>query len=311
MDNNINYSIVVPVYNAENSLEELISQINEFFENKYSYEIIFVDDYSEDNSWNVLQKIKSKNKNVTIIKMAKNFGQHGATLCGIKYAKGEFVITIDDDIEIEPKEICKLIEKQDETKALLVYGIFKKKNSSLLRNTLSGLYKLVAKIEGKEKGKGSSFRLIHRDLYTQLVNNHRHFVFLDELCLWYTSEISFTPVQFNSNHFDKKRYKTSGLINITSNLILFSTSFPLKIVTYIGLIMTVLNFGFGSYFIIKKVFFRIDTPGFSAIIVSVLFSSGLIILSIGIIAQYIRHMLRKLNNVPSYNELEIDSYAKD
>ncbi len=305
------YSVIIPVFNAENSLNVLVSLINSYFNDKYPFEIIFVDDYSNDDSWNVLKKIKTEFNNITIIKLAKNFGQHGATLCGMKYAKGNFVITIDDDVEVEPKEIDKLITKQKETGDLLVYGVFKKKNNSITRSILSGLYKLVSKVEGKDKAKGSSFRLIHSKLYTQLVKNHRHFVFLDELCLWYTNEISFTPVNFNKNHFNKKRYKTKGLINITSNLILFSSSFPLKMVTYIGLLMTLINFGFGSYFIVKKLFFRIDTPGFSAIIVSVLFSSGLIILSIGIIAQYIRHMLRKLNNVPSYNELEIETHVKD
>jgi undecaprenyl-phosphate 4-deoxy-4-formamido-L-arabinose transferase len=311
MKTQIDYSIVVPVYNAENSIHELINQINLYFQGNYSYEIILVDDYSIDNSWKILKQLKKDSQNITIIKMAKNFGQHGATLCGMKYAKGTFVITIDDDLEIEPKEISKLIEKQKQSEAQLVYGVFKKKNNSLLRSFLSSIYKLVSKLEGKNKGKGSSFRLLHKNLYSQLVNNHRHFVFIDELCLWYTNEIGFTPVVFNNNHSDKKRYKTSILIRITSNLILFSSSFPLKLVTYIGLLMTLINFGFGSYFIVKKLFFRIDTPGFSAIIVSVLFSSGLIILSIGIIAQYIRHMLRKLNNVPSYNELEIDSYVND
>jgi undecaprenyl-phosphate 4-deoxy-4-formamido-L-arabinose transferase len=303
--NTIDYSIIVPVYNAENSLVELNNQIIQFFEGKYTFEIIYVDDYSQDQSWEVLKDLKNKNNGITIVKLAKNFGQHGATLCGCKYAQGNFAITIDDDLEIQPNEISKLIEKQQSTKADIVYGLYKKENSGLLRSGLTTIYKWLSKVEGKNKGKGSSFRLIKKDVYTKLVENHRHFVFIDELILWYTHNIAFTDINFNKAFFHKKRYKTFGLIRLTSNLILFSSDFPLKLVTYLGLLLASTNFIFGMYFILKKVFFRIDYPGFAAIIVSVLFSTGIIIFSIGIIAQYIRHMLKNSNNAPSYNESEI------
>lgn len=301
----IKYSIIIPVYNAEKSLKELAKQLFDFFETKQSYELIFVDDFSKDNSWEELKSIQKNYSNITIVKMAKNFGQHGTTLCGLKYASGEYAITIDDDLEIKPTEIQKLINKQKELNADLVYGLYAKKNNSLLRNMLTILYKIMAKIEGKNKGKGSSFRMIRKDLYTKLVSNHKQFVFIDELCLWYTENVAFVGVDFNSNHYDKQRYKTRGLIRITSNLILFSSSFPLKLVTYLGLILATSNFVIGIYFLLKKIFFKIDYPGFTAIIVSVLFSTGLIIFSLGIIAQYIRHLLRNINNAPSYNESEV------
>src|SRR6476620_2454854 len=99
---NVDYSIIIPVYGAENALEKVQESIVSFFENKYSYEIIYVDDASTDNSWEVLKKIKQSAHNTTIIRLSKNFGQHGATVCGFKYAKGSFIITIDDDLEVHP-----------------------------------------------------------------------------------------------------------------------------------------------------------------------------------------------------------------
>lgn len=305
----IEYSIVVPVYNAENSIQELAHQIEQFFGTKHTYEIIFIDDYSKDDSWQKILAVKAINPNISAIRLSKNFGQHGATLCGFKYAKGTFAITLDDDLEVQPQEIEKLITCQKHSKADVVYGIYKKGNNSFIRKVLTSCYKTVAKIEGKNKGKGSSFRLIKKDIYQKLAANHSHFVFIDELILWYTSNVSFENTVFNPNFISKKRYKTGGLIKITSNLILFSSSFPLKIVTYLGVFLASGNFLIGLYFIIKKLFFKLDSPGFAAIIVSVLFSTGIIIFSIGIIAQYIRHVLMSVNNVPSFNESEIHQHV--
>ena len=104
------YSVVVPVYGSENSVEKLNDSIKSFFEGKSSYEIIYVDDASKDRSWDVLKKIKSHNTNVTIIRLSKNFGQHAATICGFKHARGNYIITIDDDLEVHPEEIKKLME---------------------------------------------------------------------------------------------------------------------------------------------------------------------------------------------------------
>jgi glycosyltransferase involved in cell wall biosynthesis len=108
----IQYSIIIPVYGAENSLIVLDNSIRDFFEGKYTYEIIYIDDYSKDNSWSVLKTIQEKFANTTVIRFSKNFGQHAASICGFKHSKGEFIITIDDDIEVHPNQIAKLIHSQ-------------------------------------------------------------------------------------------------------------------------------------------------------------------------------------------------------
>jgi glycosyltransferase involved in cell wall biosynthesis len=126
--NSIKYSILIPVFGAENSLVLLNNSIKEFFETKYTYEIIYINDCSLDNSWEVLKKIKSENNQVTIINFNRNFGQHAATICGFKHAKGDFIITLDDDLEAHPKELEKLILSQEQTNADLVYGVYKKLN---------------------------------------------------------------------------------------------------------------------------------------------------------------------------------------
>lgn len=301
----IMYSVVVPVYEADNSVEKLHEALVQFFDGKHSYEIIYVDDYSSDNSWKELNKLKEANKNVTIIRFSKNFGQHAATICGFKHAKGDFVITIDDDLEVHPSQINKLITKQQETNCDLTYGLYEKLNTQTTKSTLSKLYKGLSKIEGKDKGKGSSFRLIKGSLARKIAANHRQFIFIDELCLWYTSKLCFVDVESNKQFIAKKRYKISGLFRITSTVIMFSSNFPLKFVTYIGLLLSISNFFIGGIYILRKIFFKVHVEGYTSLIVSILFSSGLIILCLGVLAQYMSKVLKGVNNSPSYNEDEI------
>ena len=297
--------MVVPVYGAENSLELLNKALHGFFANRYTYEIIYVNDCSTDNSWNVLKHIQASHEHVTIINFSKNFGQHAATMCGFKYAKGEFVITIDDDLEAHPNEIEKMIVAQRKTEADLLYGVYPKLNQSFLRKILTSIYKFSSKVEGKKKGKGSSFRLLKHTLAKKLSDNHQHFVFIDELCLWYTSKVDFINVEPNKHFIDKKRYTLSSLFSLTANLVMFSSTFPLKLVTRIGIGLSVINFIIGSHYLLKKLFLNTPVSGYTSLIVSILFSTGLIIFCIGIIAQYLAQVLKAMNNAPCYNESEV------
>jgi glycosyltransferase involved in cell wall biosynthesis len=301
----IDYSIVIPVYGSENSLESLHKSIADFFEGRYTYEVIYVDDRSTDGSWEVLKKIKAESKNTTIIRLSRNFGQHGATVCGFKYAKGNSVITIDDDLEVHPREIQKLIDNQKASDADLVYGLYKKQNQPFFRGIFTSIYKLLSKLEGPQKGKGSSFRLLKKALAQKLVNNHRQFVFIDELCLWYTQKLSFVDVQANPDFFSKERYRLGGLFKLTSTIVMFSSTLPLKLVTYVGMTLAGINFCIGTIYIFKKFYFKIEVEGYTSLIVSILFSTGMIIFCLGIIAQYVSQSLKSLNNVPSYSEDEI------
>lgn len=306
MSNIISYSIVVPVYGAENSLDKLNETLISFFQNNYSFELIYVNDCSPDNSWEVLKQLKFKNTfPITIINLSKNYGQHAATICGFKYCKGEFIITIDDDLEVHPNEIEKLIQSQQSNQADLVYGVYKKLNQSVLRSILTKTYKLLAKTEGQKKGEGSSFRLLTQSLAQKIATNHKHFVFIDELCLWYTAHINFLQVEANTEFINKQRYSVAGLFSLSANVILFSSTFPLKMVKRLGLSLAVVNFLIGCFYLAKKIFLHKQEAGYTSVIVSILFSTGLIIFCIAVIAQYLSHMLKAMNNMPSYSEKEV------
>jgi glycosyltransferase involved in cell wall biosynthesis len=126
------YSLVVPVYNNSKGISDLYEAISTFFKTE-SLEFIFVDDFSQDTSWEELKKIRAKDNRCKIIRLSKNFGQHAATLCGFAESKGEFVLTLDDDLEVLPIEFQKLIDKQKVTNAKVVYGEYQQKEAAFKR----------------------------------------------------------------------------------------------------------------------------------------------------------------------------------
>ena len=209
----IEYSVVVPVYNSKDSLEELFDRTDKVFsELNKEYEIIFVEDGGWDESWEVIKKIKNKNpEKVKGIKLSRNFGQHNAVLCGFANVQGKYIITIDDDLQLQPEDIKKLIACYNEQQPDLVYGYFSKKNHSAIRNFGSNVIKKSSKVIYKTPGEGSSFRLIKREIVDCLLQHSQEFVYIDDLLLWYTTSISFVEVEHKKRIFNTTQYSTFNL----------------------------------------------------------------------------------------------------
>jgi len=296
------YSVIVPVYNSAKMLEELTTRIHHTLKGLNSgYEIILVDDGSADDSWNVMCRIKSADPEfLKIIRLTKNFGQHNATFCGLEHASGELLITIDDDLQTPPEEITKLIASYHNTDADLVYGFYQKKHHSFFRNIGSTLLKKSGKFFNDNPGKGSSFRLFIMDLSKKILSHVKNFVFIDELLLWYTDQIDFVQVEHHKRQEGTSGYNAFKLFKLTANLILYYSALPLRIMTYGGLISSALTFILGIYYLIRKFFYNVPA-GYSSIIVTILFSTSIIVFSIGIIGEYINRIHMLQNRKPPYS----------
>lgn len=296
------YSVIVPVYNSEKTLNELYLRIEKVFSalNK-TFEVIFVDDGSTDNSWNIIKNLKKENGDLILgIKLIKNFGQHNAVFCGLNNFNGKDIITIDDDLQIAPEEIPKLIKCFEEKESDMVYGYFGKKHHSLIRNIGSWYIKKSAKHFLKAPGEGSSFRLISRHLAEQLLKHSQEFMYIDELLLWYTNDISFVKVEHQKRKFDESGYTNLKLFRITFNLMIYYTAIPLRMMIYGGFLSAVVSFFIGIYFIVRKAFFQVP-HGYTSIIVTILFSTSLMIFSLGIVGEYLHRIYKVQNKKPPYS----------
>ncbi|MBM3405673.1 MAG: glycosyltransferase family 2 protein, partial [Bacteroidetes bacterium] len=204
------YSIIVPVFNSEPSLEELFEGIRSVFaEIGETFEVIFVDDHSKDQSWEVLKKIKATHPElVTAITLRKNFGQHNATFCGFSFVQGSFVITIDDDLQNPPAEIRKLITEQQHTDADIVYGFYPQKKANFFRRLGSRSVKQSSGFLRDTLREGSSFRLIRRELVDRLLDSAQHFLFIDEMLQWYTDSIRLVEVKHLPRKYARSNYSS-------------------------------------------------------------------------------------------------------
>jgi len=300
------YSIVVPVFNSELTLEELYKRTMIVFDKmKKTIQFVFVDDGSLDSSWQVLLRLKEVfSKNIIIIRLNKNYGQHNATFCGMEHAEGKIIITLDDDLQHPPEEIPKLIARQEKQNSELVYGFFSKKKHSLYRKFGSRLVRKTAERFLDRPEQVSSFRLVSRNIVEKIMRHNRNFIFVDELLWWYTDEIDFAYVEHHKRSFKKSGYSNGKLWKFLTNMIIYYTNFPLRLMVYVGLFMSIIFFGVTIYYLLAKVFF--DVPlGYTSIIVSIMFSTSLILFSLGVIGEYVSRLYGLQNMKPPFVIKEI------
>lgn len=304
MSNTVTYSIVIPVYKSAASLVELCQGIHAVMQ-QFTYEIIVVDDGSTDTSWAVIETISVDNKNVVGIRLSRNYGQHSAILCGFTFCRGEYVITMDDDLQHPPAEIAKLITKQQLTNADVVYGIYLAKQHSFARNAGSFYIRKSSIITEGNKGYGSSFRLIKKTVVDKIVTNQASsFYFLDELLYWYTGSFERVEVIHAPRKYGQSGYSVAKLFKLYTDIVFNYSSFPLRLMTYAGFVFSIITFATAMFFIFRKLFFK-GHFGFTALMVTVLFTASVLMFCMGIIGQYLFKIYQSQHAKPLYSIREI------
>lgn len=305
MNSTHKYSIVVPVYNSAESLHELCLRIDKALYD-CDYEIILVDDGSKDESWELISQLQSlSNGKISGIRFSRNYGQHSALLCGFSFCTGDFVITMDDDLQHPPEEIPKLIRRQEETNADVVYGIYISKQHSTARNAGSFYVRKSAEVTGENTGYGSSFRLIKKFIVDKIAANQASsFHYLDELFYWYTTTFARVDVEHHPRKFGESGYSFGKLLKMYGDVVFTYSSFPLRLMTYAGFIFSVFTFAGAGFFAVRKFFFK-GHFGFSALMVTVLFTASILMFCMGIIGQYLFKIYQSQHSKPLYSIREI------
>ncbi|HEU4719241.1 MAG TPA: glycosyltransferase family 2 protein [Bacteroidia bacterium] len=294
-------SIVIPVYNSAQMLEQLYEEISSAVSGVVPFEVIFVNDRSRDESFAVIQKIRDANPDhVTGISLLKNSGQHNAISCGLGFAKGDAIITMDDDLQHPPSEIPKLIAEYERSRCDVVYGDYPNKKHPGWRKTGSWLLRRGSKTMGEGPGRGSSFRILSKSIAEKIIQHNRTgFIFIDEIIGWYSGNVSYINVEHHPRRSGKSTYSGGKLISFYFDIIINYSAFPLKAMTWVGLISSCLTFMLGLRFIYKKLVHG-SAPGFTAIIVTVLFSTSVLMLCLGIIGQYMYKLYQTRNRRPPF-----------
>jgi glycosyltransferase involved in cell wall biosynthesis len=299
------FSIIIPVFNSASCLQETVQKVIVAVEKlQKEYEIILVDDGSRDNSWQIIKQLKSTNQHIIGIKLSKNFGQHNALLCGLKACSGNYIITLDDDLEQQPEDISKLYDKLVTGNFDLVYGMPVNSQKSILRAFLTFVYKRTIRTENKNAGEGSSFRILTKKLRDDVITHSGSLFFMDEIVLWYTDNLGYEKVTFNKSKKTNSGYGYSTLFMLSLKVLSLGSTLPLRFVRVLGFNICALSILTGIYFIIRKIVLHKVPMGYTSLMVVLLFSTGIITFSLGIIGEYIGNLIALSNNKPPYSVKE-------
>lgn len=292
-------TVVIPTFNNSKGAIDLVQLLTVHFP---SFHLIVVDDGSKASHWEQLKSFSSIPR-LKKIRLAKNFGQHAALYAGMSQVKTAYVITMDDDHQDLVAHIPTLLAATSSGSHAVIYGLFTVRRT-WLRSTLTAAYRLFSGMVGAGHGKGSGFRLLRNDLVQSLCKDAGGVQFLDERIRWFTDEITFVSLKVNVGSF-KSRYSLGRLISLSIGKSFYATDFPLRLMAVFGALMALVNLGIGTFFLYKKLIDKIEVPGFTSLIVSVLFSTGLLLFGVGILATYLRQILLRVNHAPTYHIQEI------
>lgn len=222
MKQDVLYSVVIPVYNGEKSVQELADRICRLFEARdEEYEILFVDDSSSDNSWSKLSEMALVDKKIRAVRLSQNFGQHNATLCGMFYAAGRYVITMDDDLQHAPEDIPRLIQKMEETGAAVVIARLMGKKHQWYRRRASDLIrKFIEFLIKKPKGIYlSSFRLMESSVAEKMLQIYAPFPYIAALIFKATQNAANADIPHNARKYGNSNYTLGKMLMLASRLL--------------------------------------------------------------------------------------------
>jgi glycosyltransferase involved in cell wall biosynthesis len=300
-------SIICPFFNEQETIAEFFAALIHVVANiPFQIEIVCINDGSIDDTLALLcfqqQNCVAENVQIKILDLSRNFGKEAALTAGIDYANGDAVIPIDTDLQDPPELILEMLEKwQAGYEIVLATRIDRSSDSWLKRSSAHWFYKLHNKISTPALPEHTGdFRLLDRcavDALKQLPENQR---FMKGLFNWIgfkTAQITYTRVARvdGVTKFSPWRLWTLALEGITS----FSTV-PLRVWSYLGLLISVSAFFYGSFIIVRTLWFGIDLPGYASLIVTILFLGGLQLIGIGVLGEYIGRIYMEAKHRPVY-----------
>ncbi len=280
-------SIIIPVYRSAEILPKLYQRLVGVFEKQgKTFEIIFVEDCGGDESWAQIGNLAHKDGRVRGFKLARNFGQHNALLCGIRQAKGDVIVTMDDDLQNPPEEIPRLLAKLDEGFDV-VYGAPEKERHGLLRDLASQITKLVLQgaMGAQNARKISAFRAFRAKVRNGFTNYGSPFVNIDVLLTWGAHRFSALTVKHEKRAVGKSGYSLGKLIAHAINMMTGFSTMPLQIASFMGFLFSLFGLGILIYILTRYWLYGTSVPGFAFLASAIAIFSGAQLFALGIIGE--------------------------
>lgn len=309
------YSIIIPCYNSSKTIRKVVELTMQEMENqkRTPYEFVLVDDFSPDggNTVRALEALADDYSCVKIVELAKNSGQHNAVMAGLNYADGDTLIAMDDDMQTHPSQLPVLFEEFDKGYDI-VYGYYPQKKHSLFRNFGSYInYLSVRILIGKPKDmKTSSFWIIRRFIRDYVIQYKIQYTHLQGLFLRTTRNISSVPVKHFEREVGTSNYTFKKLVGLWSNIMGYSIV-PLRLATYCGYTFSLLGILGAVFTVVRKLLVPSMAIGWPSMMAAVCFFSGINLLFLGLIGEYLGRMFLGMSRYPQFVVRKIYTQKED
>jgi len=297
----LDVSIVVPVYGGSAALPELCSRLDAAMRTAgLDYEVILVDDRGQTEAWSVISTVAARHPQVRGLRLGRNFGQHAATICGISYARGKWIVTMDDDLEHPPESVPALLAAGNDDYPL-IYGVFEKRTHATYRNLSSELMRRMLKRAFPDLNEDyCSFRAIHAPLAKQLDRFGFNRPYIDGMLSWLTSSTRSVNVPHEQRQHGESTYTMRKLLSHAANIFVTFSYLPLRIATFGGAMLAGISFLYLLYVIYGRLSGSIANPGYASLMSVVLFACGIQLLILGVVGEYVGRLMGATFRRPVY-----------
>lgn len=299
---NPHLSIVIPVYKAEKSINELYNRLVEAIEPLTSdFEILMIEDCGGDESWKIVETLASKDSRVRGIQFSRNFGQHFGITAGLDHSRGDWVIVMDCDLQDRPEEIPALYQKAQEGFDVVLALRGKRKDPIIKRIFSYIFYKFFSYLADIEyTGDSGNFRIMSRKVVLNFCKMREHSRFFGGLMQWMGFPTATIKVKHSERFEGKSTYTFSKLWILAADTIIAYSDKPLRISIRIGFLMSFFSIFYGSYILINAILYDSKVPGWNSLIVTLFFIGGIIIYILGIIGIYLGKTFDETKGRPLY-----------
>lgn len=300
LDKEYTYSVVIPVFRAVETLKMIFEQTEVILGDRL-LDFVLVYDCGNQESWEKIENLSKEYPKIVGVKLSRNFGQHNATICGFQFAQGDYIITMDEDLQHHPSGIPSMIKEQNKTRADLIYGTYIEKKHEAFRNLTSRILNRMLKYGIPELHRDySSFRLIKSDIAKQTLSMHNSYTFLDGYLSWITTNVSSTKVVHQESQAGGSSYNFRKLFRHFINIFVTFSSLPIRLLTMISFTFFILSTFYVVYIVVNTLINDNYAAGFPTIISILGFGFGFILLGMGILGEYIQKINLKTTNRPNY-----------
>jgi glycosyltransferase involved in cell wall biosynthesis len=295
-------SVVVPVFNEEENITVLHSRLTAVLEDTHiDYEIVFVDDGSNDNSLNQLQNLSAKDNRVLVVELARNFGHQVAISAGLDFAQGQAVAVMDADLQDPPEVLPEFIAKWRQGYDV-VYAVREQRKEGWFKRTSYGVfYRLLHRVANVHIPLDSGdFCVMDRRVVELLKSMPERSRFVRGIRSWVGLKQVGLPFERAARYAGESKYTFSRLILLGLDGLISFSYVPLRLITFLGFSVSTLSILMAIFYFVKKLFYGLSPPGFATLIVSIFFLAGIQLITLGVIGEYVGRIFEEAKRRPLY-----------